>query len=336
MGHTNSSVPQVALALDGDQILHLLADQALVRRWSRLPLAFTLLGIERLDRTVTSARPDPSAVAAHLAGRSSAGRLLVAAAPTRDHPYNLARRMVSLAHLARGRTGVLVGLADVGAPPGPAAAPVWGGAGTGSGAQETPETLRDVLQALRALETSWPWESVLSDRASGVLVRSDQIRRVDLDGAFAVAGPLTAPAAPTGPSVLAQWGLDPRTGHRLTDEPGTVQSSSVVDVTVGPDGADFPVLALPGPDRVAALAPAGGSVLVRAHGPVSDLLEAAERALLGGGWACPDPSLTLRQALGLPTVTTDPASGRAAFPVPRPLRPVASDAARVSAPVSAL
>ena len=142
---------------------------ALLTRWDALPVAFTVLGIDRVDGSAPApVTLDSSAAGAVVAARTTGARFLVAATPQRDHPYNLARRVASLGHLSRGRSGVLLGVRDAYAAPGPEGAGAWGGARLGPGAPLTPATALDAARAVRALEQSWPYDSIVGDRDTGI------------------------------------------------------------------------------------------------------------------------------------------------------------------------
>jgi hypothetical protein len=278
--------PYLALGLPGPHLAELATSPELLARWDALPAAFTVLGIDRVDGSPPApVTLDPSAAGALIAGRTSRGRFLIAASPQRDHPYNLARRAASLGHLSRGRSGLLVGVRDACAPPGPDGAEAWGGAALGPGAPLTAATAYDVARAVRALEQSWPYDSIVGDRDTGILVQSDRIAHVDHDGAFSIAGPLNAPEPATGASVIAWYG--PETGHPVRAD------SEPVDLVLDADA-----LLRPGPGQT-----------------VADLLDVAEEQL-AAGVVPPARSGPLRAALGLPAPRR--AAGRPAFPVPLP------------------
>ncbi|MEV8517329.1 LLM class flavin-dependent oxidoreductase [Dactylosporangium sp. NPDC051484] len=297
--------PYLALGLAGPHLIELAGSADLLARWDALPVAFTVLGIDRIDgRGPAPSTLDGSAVGAILAGRTSRARFLIAASPQRDHPYNLARRVASLGHLSRGRSGVLFGVADAYAAPGPDDTGAWGGAGLGVGAPLTAATALDTARAVRALEQSWPYDSIIGDREAGILVQSDQIVHIDHDGAFHIAGPLNAPEPATGPSPIAWYATTP-------DD--VVADSAPVDLVIGAGGSV----------RVAPLGlrPADGDgdgVLLRptADQSLDEVLTEAER-LLADGFTPVTPGGPLRAALGL-AAPARPAGARAAFPAPEP------------------
>src|SRR5690606_32149727 len=118
-------------------------------------LAFLLLGATRFDPArAGDLRLDPSALAAFLHDRVRRTGLIVSASPQRDHPYNLARRVSTDDHITGGRSGLLLGLHDEGAPSSSPEVGAWGGAGLGTGAPLDAETLADAALAIRRL-----WQS---------------------------------------------------------------------------------------------------------------------------------------------------------------------------------
>lgn len=298
--------PYLALGLTGPHLLELTTDPTLLEKWDALPLAFTVLGIDRIDGSEPRAETlDASAVAAVLARRTGHARFLVAASPQRDHPYNLARRVASLGHLSRGRSGVLFGVVDGYAPPGPTGQEAWGGAGLGVGAPLTTATAHVAARAVRDLEQSWPYASIVGDRETGILVRSDEIVHVDLDDTYAIAGPLNVPEPPTGASVVA-WYDDgasvPTTGSTVVDL--TIRATG--GVAVAPRHDDAPS---PGGDE--------GFLLRAAADESLDALLARARGLLADRYRAVAVGGSLRQALGL-AVPERPEGARPAFPAPQP------------------
>ena len=303
------TIPYLALGFNGPQLIELTASRALLSRWDELPVAFSVLGIDRVDGSQPAAVTlASSAVGATLAGATKHGRFLVAATPQRDHPYNIARRIASLGHLSRGRSGLLIGVRDAYAPEGPPEAPAWGGAGLGGGAPLNARTAYDAAYAVRALERSWPYDSIIGDRDSGILVQSNRIVHVDIDQSFPIAGPLNVPEPPTGASVIAWYAASE------ADRPPE-HGSSPIDLVLGAAGS-VPVLAL-GDEPPAG--PLPGVVLRAGLGQsVSDLFDVAER-WLASDFAPIELGKSLRVALGIPAPQPLPSTARAAFPLPRPL-----------------
>ncbi|GAA2607179.1 LLM class oxidoreductase [Paractinoplanes durhamensis] len=260
----------LALGLAGPHLIELAGNPALLARWEALPLAYTVLGIDRIDGSGPSpVTLDSSAIGASLAARTRQARFLIVASPQRDQPYNLARRVASLGHLSRGRSGVLFGAADAYAVPEPGGLPL------------TAATAIDAARVVRALEQSWPYDSVIGDRETGILVQSDRIVHIDHDGVYSVAGPLNVPEPPTGASLIAWYPTGP-------DD--VVADSAPIDLIVGPGTL---------------LRPVAGQSLAEI------LTDIESRAFT------PVPPGPLRAALGL-SAPARAVGGRPAFAVPAP------------------
>lgn len=300
--------PYLALGLPGPHLVALTSSRDLLARWDALPLAFTVLGLDRIDgSSPASATLASSAAGATLAGATKNGRFLIAAAPQRDHPYNLARRVASLAHLSGGRSGLLIGIRDAYAPEGPQDAPAWGGAGLGAGAALNAKTAYDAAVAIRALEQSWPHDSIIGDRDSGILVQSDRIVHVDINNTFSIAGPLNAPQPATGASVIAWY------GHTKTDAPPAGEDNPIELVLGGAGSVPVVTLGEEPPREVVS-----GVVLKAGNDQsVSELFDVAEHWLANG--FAPSPlGGPLRAALALADPQPLPSTARAAFPAPKP------------------
>jgi alkanesulfonate monooxygenase SsuD/methylene tetrahydromethanopterin reductase-like flavin-dependent oxidoreductase (luciferase family) len=139
---------------------------------------------------------DPTIAAITLAHLTTAVGLIVAAAPQRDHPYNLARRLASIDHASAGRAGLLIATRDRGAP----ADSPWT-------TSESGDAAADAVTAIRELLRSFPIDAVVGDRESGVFAESHRILAVDHRGAFEVTGPLQVPWIPqVWPPILAWAG----------------------------------------------------------------------------------------------------------------------------------
>ncbi len=296
------AVPSVGLGLSGTHIVQLLGDEKLVTAWDELPLAFSILGVDQLDHRAGEADHvafDGSAAAATLMARTTSARVLIAAPPRRDHPYNLARRTASLGHLSAGRTGVVFGsprhsLGEI---------DPWVRGRDLADAEITQRHAVAAARAVRDLEQSWPLDSVIGDRETGIFVRSDRIQHVDIEGLYPIAGPLTIPEPPFGPSALAWW-------VAAGGSPPTADVLDAVDVVLGDDAT--PTLGLdevPGPDARRVIVDAGPDT------DVADVLSAA-RHLLTETAAHTDRTLSLRAVLAT-GVTARPRT-RPAFPVPQP------------------
>lgn len=162
---------------------------------------------------------DPSIAAIILSRFTSRVGLVVAAAPQRDHPYNLARRIATLDHATAGRIGLAVAITDPAATPGSP----WTDAAPADAAA-------DAVVALRELWRSFPADAVIADRRSGVFTESERIVAVDHRGAFDITGPLQVPSGPQlWPPVIA-WG---------SAAPQSI--STVADLVVAPGDPAFSV-----------------------------------------------------------------------------------------------
>ncbi|OPG04627.1 LLM class flavin-dependent oxidoreductase [Microbispora sp. GKU 823] len=201
---TTETSTYLAIGLGGDHLAALIADPRQASPLDGTGAAFVAAGIDRIDGSAPAGvTVEPTVAAAFLAAHAPGTAFLAAAAPHRDHPYNLARRVASLDHLSGGRSGLILGVRD-GYAPGDTA---WGGAGLTEGAPLGVGTTRDVAVAVQKLWQSWPQESIVADRESRIFARAEQIVHVDHRGVFDVAGPLTVPSTAQGSPVLA-WYAD--------------------------------------------------------------------------------------------------------------------------------
>ncbi|PTT63766.1 LLM class flavin-dependent oxidoreductase [Arthrobacter sp. HMWF013] len=125
------------------------------------------------------ARHDPAALATALSVRLPGWPVVSFSDGRGDHPYNTARRFLSVDHLSGGRSGVLFQTG-------------------GARAQHTAER----IQVVRALWNSWPLDSLVADRDTGVYAHTDEIREIDHQGAdFRVHGALNTPSSIQGEPV---------------------------------------------------------------------------------------------------------------------------------------
>lgn len=195
----------LALSLTAEQAWLLVQDRRLNERLDQVGLAFVVFGADRIrpDFRRGELTFDPSATLSFLSSRFARTGLLVAGAPHRDHPYNLARRIASIDHISRGWAGLLLGQRDYSVPAVPDDIEAWGGAGLGTGVPLTAATVADAALAIQQLWQSWPVESIIADRETRTFVLSEQIKRVNHRGAFDIAGPLTVPSTLQGTPILA-------------------------------------------------------------------------------------------------------------------------------------
>jgi alkanesulfonate monooxygenase SsuD/methylene tetrahydromethanopterin reductase-like flavin-dependent oxidoreductase (luciferase family) len=196
----------ISLALSGEQLIDLVDEPQLAERIGHAPVAFFLAGTDRIvGEQAPGATLEPTLAATLLAQRVPQVGWLIGAAAHTDHPYNLARRVASLDHLSGGRAGLLLGPRSRYAPSGPHGETAWGGAGLTPGRPLDTSTALDAARAVKALWRSWPAETIVADRGSGIYARAEGIVRIAHRGAFEIDGPLTVPATPQGAPVLAWW-----------------------------------------------------------------------------------------------------------------------------------
>ncbi|MCS5722181.1 LLM class flavin-dependent oxidoreductase [Herbiconiux sp. CPCC 203407] len=330
----------LALGLSGAHLVALAEHPGAAAVLDGLGLAFTALGVDRLgvdrlsvdrlgvgqvDHGDLGATFDSSVAAAAFATDASTTPFLVVAAPHRDHPYNLARRVASLDHLSGGRAGVLLGERDRFAPGGDPGREAWGGARLSHGAPLEPATTRDAAVVLQELWQSWPADTIVGDRESRIYAEADRIVHIDHHGVFEVAGPLNVPSTPQGSPVLARHAASPAEVEAARG----VAEVLVVEEDLLPAAleAGVPVFvivhahstgdSLAG--RVAALDPRAHLLLV--PDAATTLVEIAHLvAHLGtdrhGAAASPGRAGTLRDRLGLPTPDPLLVGARPAFPAP--------------------
>ncbi|MEE6388735.1 hypothetical protein V3G71_07775 [Microbacterium paraoxydans] len=302
MSGTPESGHRLAVALTGAQVLDAVQHPELWRRLHATGIAFAVLGIDRLadDAAWGGASIDSSVAATYLADAAD-GAVLLAAAAHRDHPYNLARRVASSDHLSRGRTGVLLGRRDLAAPDDRGEARAWTGARLSEGGPLTAATARNAAEALRALWLSWPADSIVADRDTGIYALSDRILQVSHAGVFATAGPLTVPTTAQGAPPLAWF---------ATDEDDLAAAEGVADLVLVAE----PLSALPRADAAWALttvdveAPSATpaiaaavrrrDVVLRTTAALAPLVETLEEARAADAFPRTDGT-TLRERLGL-------------------------------------
>ncbi|MFI1465280.1 LLM class oxidoreductase [Nocardia carnea] len=324
MTSARSGTPILALAVTTAEAAAILADNTLRTAWERQPAAFAVIGIDRLTGP-TATDLDPSLLATALATYGGPPALFAAAAHI-DLPYNLARRALSLDHLTRGRSGILLGDRDSRGRTGDA----WSGAGLGSSAELGSETTADTARALIGLWQSWPRDSIIGDKDSGILVRSDLIRRVDHLGAARTAGPLSIPASLQGTPVLARFVTVPESGTSRPDTGELAVLGGFPDrgsVAAALEHSTTPVVA-----EAADIDTAAGLLTAGAHGillrtgtggspaeTATDLLRTVAAFVADHGeLGALDPHTTLRAVLGLAPPVDLPAGAPPAFAEPSP------------------
>ncbi len=155
-------------------------------------VSYWVIGAERGEANdVTAEGLDPSLLATVAARHTSRLGLVVAAAAHRDHPYNLARRLVSVDHAAHGRVGWLALDFDQNIALN-ATTDTW------TGAELDAAHTDDAIVAVRALWRTWPLDSVVGDLDTGVFSDVSRIRRADVRNTYDIAGPLNVPGSVQG------------------------------------------------------------------------------------------------------------------------------------------
>ncbi|MDO3635156.1 LLM class oxidoreductase, partial [Mycolicibacterium arseniciresistens] len=182
----------VGVEIVGDEYQSARAIGSLTATLERSGVHYLVIGAERGEPGYLPATSlDPSVVATVAARHSTEIGVVVAAAAHRDHPYNLARRLLSVDHAARGRVGWLALDTDrrIGLD---AQSDTW------TGARLDPAHTAEAVAAVRALWRTWPLGSVLGDRETGVFTDTSQIRHADVDGVYSIAGPMNVPGSLQG------------------------------------------------------------------------------------------------------------------------------------------
>ncbi|MCS5736304.1 LLM class oxidoreductase [Herbiconiux daphne] len=327
----------LAVGLSGPHLVALTGQPGWAAELDGLGLAFIALGVDRVtepaDGAPLGSTVDSSVAATVFATDAPNTAVVVVAAPHRDHPYNLGRRVASLDHLSSGRTGLLLGERDRYAPAADAGRESWSGARLSQGAPLEPATTRDAALALQKLWQSWPADTIVGDRTTGIYAEAERIVHIDHDGVFSIAGPLNVPSTPQGAPVIG-WVADRAEqleaaagAAELLVVPASLLSSALTVspavpvfalVPVDTDATAHEVAAAIGaldpranvllvPD--ARLTASGIALLVRDLGVLLPELAAPH------GDAAPATS-TLRDRLGLGSPAPLLAGARSAFPAP--------------------
>lgn len=135
---------------------------------------------------------DPLVAAHELLFRLPQAVAIVSVSPEVEHPYNYARRVVTTDHFTAGRLGVVVGTRDRRAQNLNQAQTSWTEFPT------SPELTADFVAVLRRLWNSWPRESITADKARGIFADVSQIVKINYEGFYQVAGPLSSPSSVQG------------------------------------------------------------------------------------------------------------------------------------------
>ncbi|GBQ24221.1 LLM class flavin-dependent oxidoreductase [Tanticharoenia sakaeratensis] len=147
---------------------------------------------------------EPLTSAAAVAAVTSRIGIVVTQNTTYDHPYHVARRVLSLDHLSGGRVGcnLVTGVSDV-------EARNFGFDGIPDHAWRYRKA-EEFCDVVMRLWRSWPEGSVRPDKATGRLFDPDKACALDHRGEFfKVMGPMNLPPSPQGAPVLVQAGGSP-------------------------------------------------------------------------------------------------------------------------------
>jgi FMN-dependent oxidoreductase (nitrilotriacetate monooxygenase family) len=148
---------------------------------------------------------DPIILAAAAALVTERVGFILTASTTFNYPYNLARQMLSLDHLSKGRIGWnIVTTADARA------------TGNFGLTAMPPNDVRyamaaDFTEAVVKLWDSWEDEALVGDPATGVWADTSRIHAINHAGPhYSVSGPLQVPRSPQGRPMLVQAGSSPQ------------------------------------------------------------------------------------------------------------------------------
>ncbi|GGK90765.1 LLM class flavin-dependent oxidoreductase [Nocardia jinanensis] len=159
-------------------------------------IGYLVLGADRGTATGTSL--NPALLGTFFARRTTGLGIVVAAAPQRDHPFNIARRVAALDHISRGRAGWLALRTDHHLTLGAPRRGTWAAPGSPVGA----ELLADAVTAARALWRTWPLETLTRESAAAERTPDVEVRYADHTGAFPTTGPLNVPTTPQGEPIV--------------------------------------------------------------------------------------------------------------------------------------
>lgn len=193
---------------------------------------------------------DPMLVLAALTGATERLRLIGTASTSFDHPYHLARRLLTLQHLSGGRAGWNMVTSS------------YPQEGANFGWPEMPDTparyarAEDVVQAVKALWSGWDGVTRLGDKQAGRWLDHTPAP-ANHSGAYgATAGPLNLSPAPHGRPLLAQAGSSPEGmgfAARHADQIFTVQAEISAAIAFRHRIRDLAAAAGRNPDDLAVL-----------------------------------------------------------------------------------
>lgn len=156
---------------------------------------------------------DGLAMAAFCAARTSQIGLCASIDPANVEPFTLARGLVTLDYMSKGRAA-------------------WRAYPSADDAR----TL-ELIETVRELMASWDEDAILEDRENGLLSDADKVRAIDHEGAyFAVEGPLNLPQPPQGRVPLIAFAEEGRIAQAadLVLNPKTVWQPCLADLPIEP------------------------------------------------------------------------------------------------------
>jgi alkanesulfonate monooxygenase SsuD/methylene tetrahydromethanopterin reductase-like flavin-dependent oxidoreductase (luciferase family) len=247
-------------------------------------VAFVVIG-----RARSSLRRIDATVAASALARLHPGLgVVIAAVPGRDHPYNLARRILSVDHLTAGFAGLVVESTSAPVP---------------SGSLSAADTA-EYVDLVSTLWNTFPREALVGDQTSGLFARSEQIVRPEHEGRWRVSGPLTTPSSVQGTPPVLHWGPKPAQSADLKADVFVLTPSEAHADAEAELGAAKVVFVHTSPSELARELDEHRSGVILALGADDWLpaVAALESAQVGER---PPAGATLRDALGLPTRAVD-------------------------------
>jgi FMN-dependent oxidoreductase (nitrilotriacetate monooxygenase family) len=148
---------------------------------------------------------DPIVTASAMAVATTHVGFVVTISSTFNHPYNIARALLSLDHVSKGRIGLnIVTTFD-------------NRAARNFGLKEIPThddryaRAADFIEVVLKLWDSWEDDALLADTTAGIWGDAARIHAIDHRGPYySVAGPLQVPRSPQGRPVLLQAGSSPQ------------------------------------------------------------------------------------------------------------------------------
>ncbi|MGU3502137.1 luciferase [Mycobacterium sp. C31M] len=261
----------------------------LARKLESAGVDYWVIGAERGEAAPVGRQSlDPSLIATVAARSSTDLGLVVAAAGHRDHPYNLARRLVSVDHAAQGRVGWLALDFDHGIALN-AARDSWTGADL-----EVTHT-DDAVDAVRTLWRTWPLDAVVGDTTAGVFSDVTRIRRADVRRGYAIAGPLNVPGSVQGDLPIWRHGATHAADLVVVEDGAPVPDG--VPAVVRVRAAEAIDAAL---ERISRIPTATGALLRLTPGVLDRVLGRLIPAVRRRGVLAEPGTGTLRARLGLP------------------------------------